>query len=151
MKANYWQGLFPFANQVLDGWERTSPVCAYAPNGFGLADMIGNVWEWTSDSYVTHSTQQARSCCGGRANSRGAALRGSASSPQDGAQIGRKVIKGGSHLCAPNYCQRYRPAARQAQLIDSSTSHIGFRCVRRSAGPAGNFRHRLAAVSQPPV
>ncbi len=132
MLANYWQGLFPFANQVLDGWERTSPVGTFPANGYGLSDMIGNVWEWTRDWWGdrTRDKQPTRSCCTIR-NPRGARLKDSFDPNQQGRRFGRKVIKGGSHLCAPNYCQRYRPAARQPETIDTSTSHIGFRCVIR--------------------
>jgi sulfatase modifying factor 1 len=113
--ANVWQGEFPTENLVLDGYQFTSPVGTFPPNGYGLVDMIGNVWEWTADSYRDHGEAPA-SCC---------------TSHPDSA-TSRRVIKGGSHLCAPNYCQRYRPAARMAQPIDTSTSHVGFRCVRRS-------------------
>lgn len=134
MMANYWQGLFPFANQMLDGWERTSPVGSYPPNGFGLFDMIGNTWEWTQDWWSeapSRATQAStRSCCTLN-NPRGGAREKSFDPSQPHVEIGRKVLKGGSHLCAANYCQRYRPAARHAQMIDSSTSHIGFRCVIR--------------------
>lgn len=132
MLANYWQGLFPFANQLLDGWERTSPVRTFPPNGFGLFDMIGNVWEWTSDWYDMSllSRQTSRRPCCVVDNPRGG--READSIDRSMPAIGRKVLKGGSHLCAPNYCQRYRPAARSPQAIDSSTSHIGFRCVVRS-------------------
>jgi formylglycine-generating enzyme required for sulfatase activity len=126
MLANYWQGLFPFANQLLDGWERTSPVRSYPPNGFGLYDMIGNVWEWTSDWY---GMPKSGSGCCALPDPRGARERESYDPSAREARIGRKVIKGGSHLCAPNYCQRYRPAARSPQAVDTSTSHIGFRCV----------------------
>ena len=118
MLANYWQGPFPRTNHCLDGYERTSPVGAFPANGYGLFDMIGNVWEWTSDDYVLPGTQD-HGCC----------------APVDGAtrMLGDfpfKVIKGGSHLCAENYCQRYRPAARYKQMVDTSTTHIGFRCGR---------------------
>jgi sulfatase modifying factor 1 len=136
MLANYWQGLFPFANQLLDGWERTSPVGIYPANGYGLDDMIGNVWEWTADWYADRSAtagkrKPVRSCCGGAdVDPRGGPRAGSFD-PEQGVRIPRKVLKGGSHLCAPNYCQRYRPAARHAQMVDSSTSHIGFRCIIR--------------------
>jgi formylglycine-generating enzyme required for sulfatase activity len=130
MLAKYWQGLFPFANQLLDGWERTSPVCSYPPNGFGLYDMIGNVWEWTRDWYGL--PKKPSGCCA-LPDPRGARERESYDPANPGARIGRKVIKGGSHLCAPNYCQRYRPAARSPQAVDTSTSHIGFRCVVRDA------------------
>jgi len=136
MMANYWQGLFPFANQMLDGWERTSPVGSYPANGYGLFDMIGNTWEWTldwwSDKPDVPKKQVGGSCCVPR-NPRGGNLKGSYDPAQPQVRIGRKVLKGGSHLCAPNYCQRYRPAARHPEMIDTSTSHIGFRCVIRPA------------------
>jgi sulfatase modifying factor 1 len=127
LMANYWHGLFPFANQMPDGWERTSPVRSFAANGYGLYDMIGNVWEWTADYYALPAStpKRGRSCCV-PANPRGPSERESL----DGG-VPRKVLKGGSHLCAANYCQRYRPAARHPETIDTSTSHIGFRCVRR--------------------
>jgi sulfatase modifying factor 1 len=133
MLANYWQGAFPFANQLLDGWERTSPIGTYPPNGNGLFDMIGNVWEWTSDwwSLPTIEKKKFKGACCVPANPRGGRERDSLDPCAPHVQIGRKVLKGGSHLCAPNYCQRYRPAARHAQPVDSSTSHIGFRCVLR--------------------
>lgn len=136
MMANYWQGLFPFANQMLDGWKRTSPVRTYPANGYGLFDMIGNTWEWTSDwwSETPRGGRKApapKSCCTAK-NPRGAKLRDSFDPAHPGVRIGRKVLKGGSHLCAENYCQRYRPAARHPEMIDSATSHIGFRCVLRA-------------------
>ncbi|MDP5278730.1 formylglycine-generating enzyme family protein [Sphingomonas sp. DG1-23] len=137
MLANYWQGLFPFANQLLDGWERTSPVGSYPPNGYGLVDMIGNVWEWTADWYADRSRsarkgKPAPSCCGGiEVDPRGGSRGGSLDPAMQAMRIPRKVLKGGSHLCAANYCQRYRPAARHPQMVDSSTSHIGFRCILR--------------------
>jgi len=131
MLANYWQGAFPFANQLLDGWERTSPVRSFPVNGYELYDMIGNVWEWTSDwwSQPTAPKKRTGSCCV-IANPRGG-RRSDSHDPYAPGKIPRKVVKGGSHLCAANYCQRYRPAARHAQDVESSTSHIGFRCVRR--------------------
>ena len=134
MFANYWQGLFPFANTRADGWERTSPVRAFPPNDFGLSDMIGNVWEWTQDWYALPKPAQkktAQACCT-IANPRGGAKRESLDPCQPSLRIARRVTKGGSHLCAENYCQRYRPAARQGQPVDTSTSHIGFRCVLRA-------------------
>lgn len=133
MLANYWQGLFPFANQMLDGWERTSPVDTFPTNAYGLHDMIGNVWEWTADWYGTAKPAHGKhkSCCAASRNPGGARERDSFDPANPGVRIGRRVIKGGSHLCAANYCQRYRPAARHPQMIDSSTSHIGFRCIRR--------------------
>lgn len=122
--ANTWQGRFPLENLAEDGFVGTSPVTAFPPNGFGLYDMIGNVWEWTNDVYhPDHRQRPVRSCCqtdsmlGARAEFRQA--------PE------LKVLKGGSHLCAPSYCRRYRPAARQGQTPDSASGHIGFRCVLR--------------------
>lgn len=135
MMANYWQGLFPFANQCLDGWERTSPVRSFPPNGYGLYDMIGNTWEWTADWWIDHlanaDPRKAKGSCCTISNPRGGRLRDSYDPGQPQFRIGRKVLKGGSHLCAENYCQRYRPAARHPETIDTSTSHIGFRCVIR--------------------
>jgi formylglycine-generating enzyme required for sulfatase activity len=136
MLANYWQGEFPHENRLLDGWERTSPVRTFPANAFGLYDMIGNVWEWTSDWYVLANTSHKKapgSCCI-PANPRGGTEQQSFDPQLPAIRIGRKVLKGGSHLCAPNYCQRYRPAARYAQPVDTSTSHVGFRCVVRAAG-----------------
>jgi sulfatase modifying factor 1 len=135
MMANYWQGLFPFANTREDGWDRTSPVRSYPTNGYGLFDMIGNVWEWTSDWWVDqpallHRKSAPDACCT-VGNPKGGRLRDSFDPSQPRIRIGRKVLKGGSHLCAANYCQRYRPAARHPEMIDTSTSHIGFRCVKR--------------------
>ena len=130
--ANYWQGLFPFASTKPDGAYRTSAVGSFPPNGYGLLDMIGNVWEWTRDWYGEGAPARPKGSCCVAANPRGARLRDSLDPAMPGVKIGRKVIKGGSHLCAPNYCQRYRPAARHPQQIDSATSHIGFRCVVRA-------------------
>jgi formylglycine-generating enzyme len=113
--ANTWQGEFPWQNLMLDGYAGTSPVGTYPPNGYGLYDMTGNVWEWTTDLFTADHAQH-RSCC--------------VPGP-DGEHIPRRIIKGGSHLCAPNYCLRYRPAARQGEAVDTSTGHIGFRCVVR--------------------
>jgi formylglycine-generating enzyme required for sulfatase activity len=133
MLANYWQGIFPFSNTRLDGWERTSPVRSYPPNDYGLFDMIANVWEWTSDWYALPQTAQKKkpSACCTLDNPRGGRKGASFDPAMRNLKIGRKVLKGGSHLCAENYCQRYRPAARHAQAIDSATSHIGFRCIIR--------------------
>jgi formylglycine-generating enzyme required for sulfatase activity len=128
--ANYWAGVFPCERGSDDGFARTSPVGFYPANGFGLFDMIGNVWEWTADWYseAGSSIVAARPCCAPR-NPRGGDEAGSRD-PRDAThRFGRKVLKGGSHLCAQNYCQRYRPAARHPQAVDSSTSHIGFRCA----------------------
>jgi sulfatase modifying factor 1 len=114
MLANFWQGEFPWQNLLSDGYAGTSPVAAFPANGYGLYDMAGNVWEWTEDRY--EGSHADTPCCGPPADER----------------IPRRVIKGGSHLCAPNYCLRFRPAARQGEAVDTSTSHIGFRCVLRS-------------------
>lgn len=116
LMANTWQGRFPYANDGALGWVGTSPVGTFPANGFGLLDMIGNVWEWTSTRYSPHRQpiELATSCC----------------PPSDLADPTiSQVLKGGSHLCAPEYCHRYRPAARSPQSVDSATTHIGFRCV----------------------
>ncbi len=128
--ANYWQGEFPWENLELDGFARTAPVDAFPPNGFGLHQMIGNVWEWTADWYVAR--HQAGGCCRSE-NPRGPSLEVSLD-PASG--FPRKVLKGGSFLCAKNYCFRYRPAARFPQTIDTSSCHIGFRCVKRVKPPS---------------
>jgi sulfatase modifying factor 1 len=131
--ANWWQGEFPHENTLVDGWERTSPVGTYAPNGYGVYDMIGNVWEWTSDWYAArHAESNGKSCCS-PSNPRGAARDESFDPGLPQFRIPRKVLKGGSHLCAENYCRRYRPAARFPEPIDTSTSHVGFRCVIRQS------------------
>jgi formylglycine-generating enzyme required for sulfatase activity len=135
--ANTWQGAFPHENLNHDGWRRTSPVTAFPPNGYGLLDMIGNVWEWTTDWYAAqHQADPAKPCCIPQ-NPRGGPEAGSYDPCQPAIKIPRKVIKGGSHLCAPNYCRRYRPAARHAQPIDTSTCHVGFRCVVREPPQEG--------------
>ncbi|API61109.1 gliding motility-associated lipoprotein GldK [Tardibacter chloracetimidivorans] len=135
MLANYWQGEFPCVNDLLDGWERTSPVGSFPPNGYGLEDMIGNVWEWTSDwwSIPRPARKRFKGACCVPSNPRGGKRSDSIERGGDAPRIARKVIKGGSHLCAANYCRRYRPAARHPQAIDSSTCHIGFRCVIRES------------------
>jgi formylglycine-generating enzyme len=117
--ANTWQGRFPWENLCEDGYEGTSPVGAFPANGYGLHDMIGNVWEWTASLFAPHGAEhRAKSCC-------------NPSGP--GVALPRRVVKGGSHLCAPNYCLRYRPAARQGEQVDTSTCHIGFRCIVRGS------------------
>ncbi|MDW5596948.1 formylglycine-generating enzyme family protein [Conexibacter stalactiti] len=129
LMANHWQGEFPWQNLTANGWAGTSPVGAFPPNGFGLWDMIGNVWEWTADRFRADRDAAPAPCCGAGVGAREARARAGAAASDAAAQ---RVIKGGSHLCAPSYCFRYRPAARQGQAVDSSTSHIGFRCVVRT-------------------
>jgi formylglycine-generating enzyme len=129
--ANTWQGNFPHENKCDDGFERTSPVLSFPPNGYGVHDMIGNVWEWTSDWWSAKHEPDAQKACCIPENPRGGREDASYDPCQPDIKIPRKVIKGGSHLCAPNYCRRYRPAARHAEPIDTSTSHLGFRCIIR--------------------
>jgi formylglycine-generating enzyme required for sulfatase activity len=126
--ANTWQGRFPYENLQLDGFARTAPVGSFPPNGYGLYEMTGNVWEWTSDWYRDHREPDSP-CCGG-ANDREASY----DPAQPEIQIPRRVMKGGSYLCAPSYCHRYRPAARMGQGVDTSTSHLGMRCIVRDSG-----------------
>ncbi len=131
--ANTWQGEFPTDNTRTDGWSRTSPVRAFPANGYGVHDMIGNVWEWTADWWSTRHLGDAPKACCVPENPRGGPMEASYDPHQPAVRIPRKVLKGGSHLCAPNYCRRYRPAARHAEAVDTSTTHVGFRCVRRAA------------------
>jgi formylglycine-generating enzyme len=131
--ANTWQGEFPMMNENLDGFERTAPVGSFPPNGYGLSDMAGNVWEWTSDWFQDHGRIQDACCT--ITDPRGAEEEESYEPGDRDGRIPRKVMKGGSHLCAPNYCMRYRPAARMAQAVDTSTSHLGFRCIVRPDRP----------------
>ena len=132
--ANTWQGEFPWQNLALDGYVATSPVGTYPPNGFGLVDMAGNVWEWTSDWWQQSRVPEAGGCCA-PSKPHGGSQAASLDPDAPLEQFGRKVIKGGSHLCAPNYCLRFRPAARSPESVDTSTCHIGFRCVRRDLPP----------------
>ena len=130
--ANTWQGAFPLENLAADGYLRTSPVTAFPPNAYGVYDMIGNVWEWTTDWFSScHTDDVSKSCCIPK-NPRGGPEAASYDSREPSLRIPRKVVKGGSHLCAPNYCRRYRPAARHAQPVDTGMSHVGFRCVVRT-------------------
>lgn len=122
-QANTWQGNFPYKNTKEDGYILTAPVGSFPPNGYGLYDMAGNVWELTEDWYSISRTQMADT------------KNPVASNPEQSLDprepgVAKHVIKGGSYLCAPNYCSRYRPAAREAQAPDTSTSHIGFRLVK---------------------
>ena len=127
--ANTWQGEFPIENTLADGFELIAPVGTFPPNGYGLHDIIGNVWEWTSDWYQFHS-KSVNSCCSD-INPRGGTPESSFDIRMPDIQIPRKVMKGGSYLCAPNYCRRYRPAARMAQPVDTSTCHLGCRLIVR--------------------
>ena len=129
--ANTWQGEFPWQNLLEDGFEGTAPVGSFPPNGYGLYEMAGNVWEWTSDWYQEHG-KITHACCT-LENPRGGNKDDSFDPRTPQVRIPRRVMKGGSHLCAPNYCRRYRPAARMPQPIDTSTSHLGFRCIVRGA------------------
>ena len=137
LMTNHWQGEFPWRNTGAKGWRGTSPVGIFPANGYGLDDVTGNVWEWTSDYYSTLGPGidvPPSACCKPPVNPRVETPRDSYDRGRPGASIPRRVIKGGSHLCAPSYCLRYRPAARQPEAIDTSTSHIGFRCVVRADG-----------------
>jgi sulfatase modifying factor 1 len=130
--ANTWQGEFPWQNLNGDGFEGTAPVGSFPANGYGLFDMTGNVWEWTEDWYQDHIQQ---SCCG-NINPQGGRMEKSYDPLLPNVRVPRKVMKGGSFLCAPNYSQRYRPAARMAQPIDTSMCHLGFRCITRETNSA---------------
>jgi formylglycine-generating enzyme required for sulfatase activity len=134
LRANHWQGDFPWRNTGARGWRGTTPIGLFPANGYGLHDITGNVWEWTSDYYDPRGAgpeAPASPCCSPPLNPRVETPDASYDVGRPGAHIPRRVVKGGSHLCAPSYCLRYRPAARQPEAIDTSTSHIGFRCVIR--------------------
>jgi sulfatase modifying factor 1 len=130
--ANTWQGEFPWQNLRADGFERSSPVGVFPANGYGLFDMTGNAWEWTTDWFSARHLSNTESPCCVPSNPRGGPVEASFDSAQPQSSIPHKVVKGGSFLCAPNYCRRYRPAARHAQPIDTGMSHVGFRCVVRA-------------------
>jgi formylglycine-generating enzyme len=127
--ANYWHGDFPWRSD--DGYGATSPVGSYPANAFGVHDMAGNVWEWTSDWYAHRRSETDSAACCVPVNPSGGTREGSFDAAQPQFRIPRKTIKGGSYLCADSYCMRYRPGARRPQMIDTGMSHIGFRCVVR--------------------
>jgi formylglycine-generating enzyme required for sulfatase activity len=129
--ANFWHGDFPW--RPAEGYGTTQPVGSFPPNGYGLYDMAGNVWEWTSDWHTARHPEDADKPCCVPQNPRGGDETGSFDPAQPQFRIPRRVIKGGSFLCADSYCMRYRPAARRPQMIDTGMSHIGFRCVVRHA------------------
>ncbi len=135
--ANTWQGEFPWQNLRAGGQVGTVPVGSFPPNGYGLYDIAGNVWEWTTDWYQPRHPDKAVKACCIPVNPRGGAQEQSYDPAQPAIRIPRKVLKGGSFLCAPNYCMRYRPAARIPEMIDTSTCHIGFRCVLNASKPVG--------------
>jgi len=135
LMANVWNGTFPWRNTLADGFARTSPVGSFPPNGFGLVDMAGNVWEWTADWYRARHPADADTPCCAPHNPTGGLRDASFDPAQPQFAIPRRVIKGGSHLCADDYCLRYRPAARRPQMIDTGMSHLGFRTVRRPPSP----------------
>lgn len=136
-RANTWHGTFPHHNDLSDGFARTSPVGSFPANGYGLYDATGNVWEWTDSPWTPDHTAAAtrlvrpgeadRSPSSGRGEAH--ACCGPTTELTTGSTQRSHVIKGGSHLCAPSYCLRYRPASRQLQTTDGTTSHLGFRCV----------------------
>ena len=131
MMANTWQGRFPWENLKTDGFLGTTPVKRFPPNGYGLFEMTGNVWEWTSDFFRPRHPGGSSPCCVPR-DPHVESPEHSYDRLAPGARIPRRVVKGGSYLCAPDYCFRYRPAARQGQAVETSSTHIGFRCVLRA-------------------
>ena len=140
LMANTWDGRdFPWRSTGESGFLRTAPVGSFPANGFGLYDMAGNVWEWTDDWWTARHPDDAGSPCCVPDDPRGGTVDDSHDPAQPQFRIPRKVIKGGSHLCADTYCLRYRPAARRPQMVDTGMSHVGFRCVRDitiTAGPS---------------
>lgn len=129
--AKFFEGEFPWRNDARDGFAGTAPVRSFPPNPYGLFEVTGNVWEWTDDWYTQHHAADADKPCCVPTNPRGGTVEGSLDPRQPQFPIPRKVIKGGSHLCADSYCRRYRPAARRPQMVDTGMSHIGFRGIVR--------------------
>lgn len=126
--SNTWQGFFPFQNDPVDGYVGSAPVACYSANDYGIYDLIGNVWEWTSSPYFLGHDYAAKS------------EHPQGFDPEQPEETAVAVIKGGSFLCAPNYCMRYRPEARQGQSQGLGTSHIGFRTVLNEATTANATR-----------
>jgi formylglycine-generating enzyme required for sulfatase activity len=122
IKANTWNGHFPYQNTHTDGYTGAAPVKAYAPNGYGLYDMSGNVWEWCADWYDSRYYQQA----GNHVNPRGPAT---GYDPEDPG-IPKHVIRGGSFMCTDEYCSGYRVAARMKTSPESGLENLGFRCAK---------------------
>ncbi len=127
--ANTWQGRFPVENDEGDGFYRTAPVGSYPPNGYRLQDVAGNVWEWTSDWYSPSYYREST----GMHNPQGPPQEKSFDPSEPG--LAKRTTRGGSFLCADNYCRRYRPAARSPVTPDTGTSHIGFRIVMDGSAP----------------
>jgi formylglycine-generating enzyme required for sulfatase activity len=143
--ANTWQGEFPWENRLEDGYARTSPIGTYPANGYGLFDMIGNVWEWTTDVYRPCHPGDPHEVQFAACHRRDARARPTADTRSARGSTRCRVLKGGSHLCAPNHCPRFRPAARLPERIDSTSSHVGFRCIVRTTGvDAGAARQERA-------
>ena len=134
--ANFWHGDFPWRPE--EGYGERASVGSFPANGFGLYDIAGNVWEWTADWYASQHPKAADKPCCVPQNPRGPGVESSYDPAQPQFRIPRKVIKGGSYLCADSYCLRYRPAARRPQMIDTGMSHIGIRCVRREQSSGGD-------------
>jgi formylglycine-generating enzyme required for sulfatase activity len=131
-QANTWQGRFPWENLLEDGYAGTSPVGSFPANPYGLVDITGNVWEWTTDYFSRDHASAGKNVAAADSCCVPANPRVSREHAVDAAETyPRRVVKGGSHLCAPNYCLRYRPAARQGQTEETSTAHLGFRCILR--------------------